>query len=149
MFHRHFNEILHQIKENETERLLQAQRIEEESKMQNKALLVMQREEADKVKALKLKQNKAREEFMKAKEEAERLKNLQEEEQRIADLRIQEFMRKKAEREEAREREEQLAKEAKEKEIAKLRAQQERAADRQAEMDELNALRTQEEAKCC
>lgn len=56
-------------------------------------------------------------------------------------------MRAKAEREASLEQEKMLQKIAKEKEIARLRALQEKAADRQAMLDELNALRVQEEVK--
>lgn len=56
-------------------------------------------------------------------------------------------MRKKAEREAAREAELAAERAAKEREIARLRAQQERAQDQQAALDELNALRIQEEVR--
>lgn len=54
-------------------------------------------------------------------------------------------MRQKAEREEAAEKEKVLLKAAKEKEIARLREQQEKSQDLQAALDEMNALRAQEE----
>lgn len=54
-------------------------------------------------------------------------------------------MRQKAAREEAREQELAMIKAAKEKEIARLRAQQQRAQDKQALMDEMQAIRIQEE----
>lgn len=63
-------------------------------------------------------------------------------------MQVQEFMRKKAEREAVREAEYAAEKGAKEREIARLRAQQEKAQDQQAALDELNALRIQEEVIC-
>lgn len=54
-------------------------------------------------------------------------------------------MKQKAEREEARERQMLAEKAAKEMEIARLRAQQERSLDYRAQLDEMNALRMQEE----
>lgn len=54
-------------------------------------------------------------------------------------------MRQKAVREEAMEKEKLQMKEAKEKEIARLRAMQEKSQDLQAAMDEMNAMRSQEE----
>lgn len=54
-------------------------------------------------------------------------------------------MRKKAEREAIREAEQAAERVAKEREIARLRAQQEKAQDQQAALDEINALRIQEE----
>lgn len=54
-------------------------------------------------------------------------------------------MRQKAEREEAREKEIAMTRAAKEREIARMRAQQEKSKDLQAALDEMNALRSQEE----
>lgn len=54
-------------------------------------------------------------------------------------------MRQKAEREEAAEKEKAILKAAKEKEIARLREQQEKSQDLQTTLDEMNALRAQEE----
>ncbi|KAJ8974467.1 hypothetical protein NQ317_005989 [Molorchus minor] len=139
-------EVKQQIKENELERLLEAERVEEESRMLNKALIELQREEERKQREKAEMQLKMREDFKKANAEAAKYKNIKLEEQRISDLRIQQFMKEKAEREDARERELALAAAEKEKEIARLRAAQEKCADLQAAMDEMNALRTQEEA---
>lgn len=63
-------------------------------------------------------------------------------------LQVQEFMRKKAEREAIREAEMAAERRAKEREIARLREQQEKAQDQQAAIDEVNALRIQEEVIC-
>ncbi|KAH1007192.1 cilia- and flagella-associated protein 45 [Dendroctonus ponderosae] len=142
---RYVKEVMQQIKENELDRLLEAERIEEESRMLNKALIELQKDEEARLKAKREMQEKMREEFKKANTEAERYRNLKSEEQRIADLRVQEFMRQKAEREEALEKEKVLMKEAKEKEIARLRAMQEKNQDLQAALDEMNAMRSQEE----
>ncbi|XP_050294792.1 cilia- and flagella-associated protein 45-like isoform X2 [Anthonomus grandis grandis] len=138
-------EVLQQIKENELDRLLEAERIEEESKMLNKALIELQKDEEKRQKAKIEMQIKMREEFKKANEEACRYRRLKAEEQRIADLRVKEFMRQKAEREEALEKEKSLLKAAKEKEIARLREMQEKSQDLQAALDEMNAARSQEE----
>lgn len=90
---------------------------------------------------------KLREELHKANIELEHYKMLQKEEEKIAEMRVQEFMRKKAEREQAREEEQKAIREAKEKEIARLRSQQEKAADQQAMFEEMNARRVQEEVE--
>lgn len=76
------------MKQNEIEELLEAERIEEESRMINKALIALQKEEEQKLKEKKELQLKMREEFRKANEEAEHYRNLKAEEQRIADLRV-------------------------------------------------------------
>lgn len=138
---------MQQIKENEIERLLKMERTEEESKLINKALMALEKEEEEKLKLKRTQQEKLRKEFREAHKEAEYYKQMQAEEQRIADLRVQEFMRKKIEREEALEREQLAAKAAKEREIARLRAQQERAQDLIAAAHELNALKAEEEVK--
>ncbi|XP_074039768.1 cilia- and flagella-associated protein 45 [Leptinotarsa decemlineata] len=142
---RYVVEVKQQIKENEIGQLLEAEKIEEESRMLNKALIALQKDEEEKMQKKKETQMKMREEFRRANDEAKHYKTLREEEQRISDMRIQEFMRQKAEREEAREKEMVISRATKEKEIARLRAQQEKSRDYQAIMDELNALRSQEE----
>ncbi|KAJ8924075.1 hypothetical protein NQ315_006856 [Exocentrus adspersus] len=142
---RYTKEIKQQMKENELLRLMEMEKIEEESKLLNKALIQMQKEEQQKQQAKKETQAKMREEFKKANVEVENYKLLKLEEQRIAEMRIQQFMKGKAEREEAREKELAAEKAAKEMEIARLRAQQEKAQDYRAQMDEMNALRMYEE----
>ncbi|KAK9883994.1 hypothetical protein WA026_004929 [Henosepilachna vigintioctopunctata] len=144
---RYGNEIKQQIRDNEVEKLLEAEKVEEESKMLNRAFIAMRKEEAEKLKQYKENQKRVREELHQANLDLERYKLVQKEEERIADLRIQEFMKRKAEREEAREAELAVIKAAKEKEIARLRAQQQKAQDRQALMDEMQAIRIQEEVE--
>lgn len=70
------------------ERLLEAEKIEEESKMLNKALIQMQKEEEQKQLAKKELQTQMREAFKKANIESENFKLLKQEEQRIADMRV-------------------------------------------------------------
>ncbi|XP_060536757.1 cilia- and flagella-associated protein 45-like isoform X2 [Cylas formicarius] len=138
-------EVTRQMKENELERMLEAERIEEESRMLNKALIELQKDDEEKLRVKREEQLRTREELRRTNEEAEKYRNLKAEEQRIADLRVQEFMRQKAQREEAREKEQSLLRAAKEREIARLRAMQEKSRDIQAALDEMHALRTQEE----
>ncbi|XP_030753396.1 cilia- and flagella-associated protein 45-like [Sitophilus oryzae] len=142
---RYVKEVMQQMKENELERLLEAEKIEEESRMLNKALIELQKEDEKREEERKQLQIKMRDEFKKANEETQQYRRLKAEEQRIADLRVQEFMRQKAERDDMIEKEKLLVKTAKEKEIARLRSMQEKSQDLQAALDELNALRAQEE----
>ncbi|XP_066142383.1 cilia- and flagella-associated protein 45-like [Euwallacea fornicatus] len=137
--------ILEQVKENELDRLLDGERIEEESRMLNKALIELQKQEMACLKEKREIQQKMREEFKKSNAEAERYKNIRAEEERIADLRVKEFMREKTERENALAVEKAMIKAAKEKEIARLREMQEKSQDLQAAMDEMNAMRVHEE----
>ncbi|XP_018318651.1 cilia- and flagella-associated protein 45-like [Agrilus planipennis] len=139
--------MMQQIKENEISRLMETEAKEEESRNINRALIAMRREDDEKEKAKREKQKQIREEFNRNNKELEKYKLIEREEEKITEMRVQEFMRKKAEREEQLEREIQEGKAAKEKEIARLRAMQERAADQQAAADELNAMRIQEEVE--
>lgn len=82
---------MQQIKENELDRLLEAERIEEESRMLNKALIELQKDEEARLKAKREMQERMREEFKNANTEAERYRNLKSEEQRIAELRVHFF----------------------------------------------------------
>lgn len=86
------HEVTQQIREREMERLLEAERIEEESRMINKALIALQKEEAEKLKEKKDRQLKMREDFKKANEEAEHYRNIRNEEQRIADMRVRQCL---------------------------------------------------------
>lgn len=82
------NEVQNQIQENEIKRMLEAEKIEEESRQLQKANIALQREEAAKL-AKKLEQKKQmREDLRKANEEMEQYKKVREEEERIADLRV-------------------------------------------------------------
>ncbi|KAJ3648364.1 hypothetical protein Zmor_020174 [Zophobas morio] len=136
-----------QMRMNEIERMIEAERIEEESRMINKAFLAIQQEEERKLKEKKEQQKQIRNEMKKANDDLERYKLVKQEEQRIADLRIQKFMQEKMERELRREQELALAKAAKEQEIVRMRNQQQRSQDMKAAMDEMNALRIQEEVE--
>lgn len=82
---------MQQIKENELERLIEAEKIEEESRMLNKALIELQIEENLKKEEKQRLQEQMREEFRKTNLEAERYKLIKAEEQRIADLRVIRF----------------------------------------------------------
>lgn len=85
---RYVNEVKQQIQEREMDRLIEAELIEEESRMLNKALIALQKEEEEKLKEKKHLQLKMREEFRRANAEAEHYKNLRNEEQRVSDMRV-------------------------------------------------------------
>ncbi|EFA06544.2 cilia- and flagella-associated protein 45 isoform X1 [Tribolium castaneum] len=136
-----------QMRMNEIERMIEAEQKEEESRMINKAFLAIQQEEEQKLREKKELQQKIRNDLKKANDDLERYKLIQKEEQRIADLRIQKFMQEKLDREMARDQELALAKAAKEQEIIRMRNQQQRSQDIKAAMDEMNALRIQEEVE--
>lgn len=81
-------EVTEQIKERELQRLLEAEKKEEESKMINKALIATQNEEEAKRKKKEEDNLKLREELHKANLELARYKMLQKEEERIAEMRV-------------------------------------------------------------
>ncbi|XP_069687390.1 cilia- and flagella-associated protein 45-like isoform X2 [Periplaneta americana] len=140
-------QVQEQIKENEIERILELEHKEEESRLINDVQMQVQLEELENYNRKLAQQQKIRDELNEINNQIKKFHELEIEEARINDLRIQEFMQKKMEREEAREREQAAQRLAKEREIARLRALQQRQQDLQAEMDELNALRVQEEVE--
>nr|CAD7259351.1 unnamed protein product [Timema shepardi] len=119
----------------------------QECRMINEAQMAMQLDDLKNQKKRVEEQQKMREELRKVNEQLLYFQDLEREEERIADLRVQEYMKQKAKREAAREEELKLQKMAKEREIARLRALQQRQQDLQAEMDELNAQRIQDEVE--
>lgn len=142
---RHVNEVSQQIRDNEVQRNVEFEHKQEESSNISKALIAMQRDELKKIDEKRKQQQIVKEEFYKANEAIVQYKIVQKEEERIANLRIQEYMRKKAEREAAYDAEMERIKHEKNLEIARIQAQQQRSMDVQALNDELNAQRIQEE----
>ncbi|KAB0793440.1 hypothetical protein PPYR_13071 [Photinus pyralis] len=144
---RHVDGLSQQIRGNEVQRMIEVENKEEESRKINKAMIAMQREDAENLRRKKLEQAKVREELRLANENIAQFRILQKEEERIATLRVQEFMRKKAEREAARDAELAEIQAEKNRELSRLQAAQQKAMDEQSAKDELNALRTQEEVE--
>ncbi|PSN55986.1 hypothetical protein C0J52_02150 [Blattella germanica] len=124
-------QVKEQIKENEIERILDLERKEEESRLINEVQMQVQLEELEACNKKLAQQAQMREELNAINKQIEKFHDLEIEEDRISEMRIQEFMRQKAEREEAREKELALQHMAKEKEIARLRALQQRQQDLQ------------------
>ncbi|KAI4466642.1 nasopharyngeal epithelium specific protein 1 [Holotrichia oblita] len=145
--YRYVKQVIQQIKENNLQKLMEAERIEEESRMINKANLQMQKEDEERARKKKEEQRRMQEDMKLANENVKRYKRIRQEEERIADLRVKEFMRKKDAREGRREQEQEALKLAKEREIERLRMIQEKAQEQKANVDELNARRAAEEAE--
>ena len=76
-------------------------------------------------------------------QEHQRQKEIRAEQEKLAEQKVVEYMKKKAEREAEYEAEQERIRKEKEKEVARLRALQERARDHQAEQDALRAKRNQ------
>ncbi|XP_057659717.1 cilia- and flagella-associated protein 45-like [Diorhabda carinulata] len=142
---KYVKEIEKQVRENEMYRMLEAAKIEEESRMMNEAFEARRREEESKVMEKKNIQSRLKDEFERANESSRRYKSLREEQDRLSDMMIAEFMRMKKDREEALQKEKDLVKLAREKNVAKLAVDQIKRRNMKATMDELNAVRAQEE----
>ncbi|XP_019870921.1 cilia- and flagella-associated protein 45 [Aethina tumida] len=138
-------EVRLQLKEIEVNKLVEAEKREEECKIMNKLIASLHKQEEEEEQNRREKQIKMRDAYTKSFNENLHHKRVQEEELRISDMRIAEFLRKKNEREEALEREKQEQRLAREKEQARMGAEQKKEADKQANLDALNALKTIED----
>ncbi|KAH8850411.1 Cilia- and flagella-associated protein [Schistosoma japonicum] len=136
--------ILEQIKENEQDRLIELERVEQENILATQRIAdehmkeIVNRENKRKI------QEKLRIELNIANEELRKRREIEKEKDRLMDLKIMQIQNEKAEREAAYEAEQIRIKHEKELEIARLRALQERASDEAAERDALRAKRAAE-----
>lgn len=95
----------------------------------------------------RMEQQLLQEEIKRINAETMRAKKWRMEEEKLADMRAKEYIKKKQEREAEYEAEQRRMKKEKQLEIARLRAQQEKDRDYKAEQDELRARRNQEAAE--
>lgn len=86
--YRYVKEVTEQMQERELQRLLDAERIEEESRMINKALIAMQKEEEERQKQKHKDNMNRRNDLLQANTELERYRLIQKEEERIAEMRV-------------------------------------------------------------
>lgn len=142
---RYVMELNQQMEEIEAKRLLDAEMMIEEQKKANEAMYQMMMDEFSKLHEQEENKKKAREALNEANEQLRRAKEIEREEERIADLKMQEYMRMRIEREKKLEEEKVEEKKKKDLEMARLRAQQEAASDLQAIQEEMAAVRRQEE----
>lgn len=85
---RFITQVQNQIQENEMKRLIEAEKIEEESKQIIKANIAMQRDEAALLVKKADEQKQMRADLRRANEEMDYYKRIRSEEERIADLRV-------------------------------------------------------------
>ncbi|KAK6641169.1 hypothetical protein RUM44_012878 [Polyplax serrata] len=142
---RYVMELNEQMEEIEARRLLNAELQLEERRKTNEAMFAVMLEELESIRKKEEEKQKTRDFLNLSNEQIKKAKALEKEEERLADLKIQEYMRLKAEREEKLEREKEAEKKKKELEYARQRALQEAASDLQSMQDEMNAVRRQEE----
>lgn len=138
-------ELSKQLGEIHSRRIGEFERTIQERQHLNEAMNMMMLEEARKLREADAAKARTRQELAVVNEQIQRIHMMEKEEARLADLKVQEWMRKRAEREEALEREQAEAKRRKELETARLRAMQEKAGELQAQQDHMMAVRRFEE----
>ncbi|CAH0552056.1 unnamed protein product [Brassicogethes aeneus] len=134
-----------QLKEIEINKIVAAEKLEEESRIMLKLRQALQKAQIEEEEEKRQVQLKMRKDYAKSFEEVQMYKKKREEEQRIADMRISEFLRQKQEREEAREKEMAEQKHKKEIELARMGEANKKEADKLVQLDELNALKAMED----
>lgn len=142
---KHAYEIKNQLREREMAKVMEAERIEEEAKAMAKAQIAITMDMLEKERDRKEQKLRVRTELQKSNELSEFFKGLVFEEQRIADMKAQEFMRIKQEREQQLARDRKLAAELKQREADRLLVLQTRMLNTKDEQDEMNMRRNQEE----
>ncbi|CAH8462160.1 unnamed protein product [Schistosoma turkestanicum] len=136
--------VLEQIEENKLDRLMELERIEQESILETQRIADQNMKEIAEREKKKQIQEKIKIELDIANEELRKRREVEKEKDRLLNLKIKQIQDEKAEREAAYEAEQLRIKREKELEIARLRALQERASDEAAERDALRAKRAAE-----
>jgi len=141
---KHGLEIQNQLKEREMVKIMEAERIEEEAKAMAKAQIAITIDMMEKEKERRQKVLEIRSELQKANELNTYFKRLQFEEQRIADLKVQEYMRQKTERDQQMALEKRLAREQKEREQDRMLQLQQKLLNSKIEHNNMEVRRAQE-----
>ncbi|XP_076182066.1 cilia- and flagella-associated protein 45 isoform X2 [Ptiloglossa arizonensis] len=141
------NKLKDQIKENEEHKMLEFARKQEESQLINLNNIAWQEEEIEKLQNKRFRNARIRQEIAEGNEQLKHFKAMEEQENKIIDLRIREFQQQKDEREQKLAEERKLEKLKKEGEKARIATQTIQFHDIQAHIDDLNAVRIQEEVE--
>ncbi|KAM3956640.1 cilia- and flagella-associated protein 45 [Aphomia sociella] len=136
-----------QIKAHETAKIMEAERIEEESIRVNQANIAMQIDEAQKLKEKHGRQNKLKEILDQGNAELLYYKQLQNEEERIMDLRIANFLKQKQQREAKAKAEADAIKAAKQKGIDHIAKAQKAEQELKEELERIRNLKIQEDVE--
>ncbi|KAK4881801.1 hypothetical protein RN001_005120 [Aquatica leii] len=134
-----------QIQEHEYNKIIENEQKKEENRLIQKRIKQMKEEDEEQARQKLLEQLKTRESLNKANEELLRIKTVKKEEERIADCRIQEFVRAKTERDEKYQAILAERKAEKDRAIAILQALQEKAQGEQSVLDEIKAQKIQKQ----
>lgn len=145
LMEKHACELKKQLKYREMLKELEAERIEEEAKVIAKAQIVVSQDIVEREKERKAKLLKVRADLQRSNELSEHFKKLQFEEQRIADLKIQEYMKQKHERDVKLKKEKQIKREQEERERERLLNLQTRLLETKSAQSEQGMRREQEE----
>ncbi|XP_029175757.1 cilia- and flagella-associated protein 45-like isoform X1 [Nylanderia fulva] len=136
-----------QIVENEEQRILEFERKQEESRLINLNNIAWQQDEIEKLRNKEAESFKVRQELAEGNEQLKHFKAMEQEENKIIDLRIQNYHRLKEKREAKKAEEQKFEKLRKEREKARVATQTMQAHEFQAQIDEINAARVQEEVE--
>ncbi|XP_018342379.1 PREDICTED: cilia- and flagella-associated protein 45-like [Trachymyrmex septentrionalis] len=136
-----------QIIENEEQRIIEFERKQEESRLINLNNIAWQQDEIEKLRNKEAENAKVRQEIAEGNEQLKHFKAMEEEENRIIDLRIQNYHRLKEEREARKAEEQKLERLKKERERTRMAMRTVQAYELQAQIDEINAARVQEEVE--
>jgi len=136
--------IMDQIKTNETEKLLEKDRRDNEATVMQVNQQKLQLQDLAEIETRKLQQQQMQQEIEIINKATQEAKQLRLEQDRIAEERVYAYQKAKEKRERELEEEEARKRLEKELETAKLRKAQERASDLQAEKDALRAKRHEE-----
>ncbi|XP_033359201.1 cilia- and flagella-associated protein 45-like isoform X2 [Bombus vosnesenskii] len=141
------NSLIDQIKENEENRILEFERKQEESRLINLNNINWQQEEITKLRNKESENALIRQQLAEGNEQLKHFKAMEKQQNKVIDLRIQEYQRYKEEREAKLAEERRLEKLEKEKAKTTVAIQTLQARGQQERIDELNAARIQEEVE--
>ncbi|XP_034825966.1 cilia- and flagella-associated protein 45-like [Maniola hyperantus] len=136
-----------QIKAHDTAKIMEAERIEEESIRVNQANIAVQIDEAHKLKEKHGRQAKLKEMLDQGNAELLYYKQIQNEEERIMDLRISNFLKQKQEREARNRAEAEAIKVAKQKGIDHIAKAQKAEQELKEELERIRNLKIQEDVE--
>ncbi|KAF7418351.1 hypothetical protein HZH68_001004 [Vespula germanica] len=136
-----------QITENEEQRILEFERKQEESQLINMNNITWQLAEIEKLRHKEAESAKIRQDLAEVNEQLKHFKVMEQEENRIIDLRIKQYKKYKEERETQLDEKQRLENLYKEQEKERLAVQAKHTQDLQAQIDAINADRIQEEVE--
>lgn len=139
------NELKDSLKNRETRKLIEAERIENEAKVLAMAQEILKREQEAKEREKQQRKIQLRNDFQSTMNSSEEFKKRQEEQKREAEMKAQEFMRRKAEQEKELEKERRLQRERKQKEIDRILERQKELLQNKEDSELTNLRRIQEQ----